>query len=124
MAKGLIQFKVDGERYKAKGNFEYNLGYPKRTELMGSDEMHDFTEEPQSAFIKGEITDGPEVDIAALATLQGVTVSLFLDMTDTGPAKAIVLSNAYNAADGTGNSKEGNIPVEFKSSQRGKEVRP
>lgn len=107
---GLIQFKINGEIYDAKGNFTYNLGRPKRDSIVGADRVHGYMEKPQVAFIEGEITDRGELDLDALLNMVGATVTLTLGTT---PSKTIALRDACYAAEGTGNSEEGNIPVRF-----------
>lgn len=105
---GLIQFQVGGVLYDAKGNFSYNLGQAKRDAVVGSDSVHGFVEKPQVAFIEGEITDRGTLDLQALVTAQDVTVTLEL-----ANGKIIVLRDGWYAAEGTGNSEEGNVEVRF-----------
>ena len=113
---GIIFFKVDGTQYDAKGNFTYNLGQPKREGIAGSDGVHGFTEKVQIPFIEGEITDRSDLDLAAMLNLDGVTVTLEL-----GNGKVVLLRDAWYAAEGTGNSEEGNIQVRFEG-KSGEEV--
>lgn len=105
---GLISLKVGGTQLNAKGNFTYNLGGVKRDAINGADAVHGFKEAVQTPFIEGEITDHPQLDLAALAATTDATVTLEL-----GNGKVIVLRSAWYAAEGTGNSEEGNIPVRF-----------
>lgn len=113
---GIIQVQVDGLIYKAKGDFTYNLGNPKRMPVMGSDTVHGFTEEPQIGFIEGEFTDMLTLKMGALTKIEGATVTIKL-----GVGKMFVLNNAYYAGEGTVNTKEGNIGVRFEG--RGEEVK-
>lgn len=105
---GLIQLQVDGEVFLAKGNFTYNLGRPNREAIVGSDAVHGYREEAQVAFVEGEITDRQDLDLDRLVTMSEVTVTLTL-----GNEKVIVLRDAWYAAEGTGNTEEGNIAVRF-----------
>jgi hypothetical protein len=105
---GLIQFQVNGVLYDAKGNFTYNLGRPAREAVLGADSVHGFTEKIQVAFIEGEITDRGDLDVAALVSLTGATVTLEL-----ANGKVIALRDAWFAGEGTGNTEEGNISVRF-----------
>lgn len=107
---GIITVQVDGVGYDAKGNFTYNLGQPKREPIIGSDGIHGYKETPQVAFIEGEITDRGDLDLAKLVTVKSATVALAL-----ANGKVIVLSNAWYASEGTGNTDEGNIAVRFES---------
>jgi hypothetical protein len=114
---GTIFLKVAGEVYNAKGNFTYNLGRPKREAIVGHDTVHGYKELPQVPFIEGEITDRGTLDLENLVATEGVTVTLEL-----ANGKVIVLRDAWFAADGTGNSEEGNIGVRFEG-MNGEEVR-
>lgn len=105
---GTISLQVNGEIYDAKGSFEYGLGGEKRTTIVGSDKVHGFSAVPVAAFIKGEITDRLELDVAALKALDNVTVTLNL-----ANGKTIMLRNAWYAGDGNGNTEEGNIEFNF-----------
>jgi hypothetical protein len=114
---GIIQVKVDGVLYDAKGDFEYNLGRPVREAIIGVDTVHGFKETPQVAFIEGEVTDRGDLDLNALVTLTGATVTLTL-----ASGKVIALSEAWYAGEGTGNTGEGNIGVRFEA-RVGEEIR-
>lgn len=120
---GIIQLTVNGARYDAKGNFEYNLGLPVRETIVGSDGVHGFMEKPQPAFVAGEITDSSSLSLEALVSIESATVVLQLAVGPNGPAKAIVLSDAAFIGEGTGNSEEGNIEVRFEAGS-GKEIAP
>ncbi len=108
---GLIALKIDGNQYKAKGNFTYNLGRAKREGVIGAEAVHGYKETPQLAFVEGEITDDSELDLATLLDATDVVVTLQLGAGD----KVIVLNHAWFAGDGTGNTEEGNIAVRFEA---------
>jgi hypothetical protein len=105
---GLIQLHINGETQDAKGSFSYNLGKPKREAIVGADGVHGFKETPQVAFIEGAITDRGNLDLAALATLTGATVTLSL-----ANDKVVVLRDAWHAGDGTVSTEEAEIAVRF-----------
>jgi hypothetical protein len=105
---GIIQLQVNGELQDAKGAFTYNLGRPKREAIVGADSTHGYKETPQVAFIEGEVTDRGTLDLAALVTISGATVTLEL-----ANGKVIVLRDAWYAGEGTGNTEEGNVAVRF-----------
>lgn len=107
---GLLSFKVDGDQYNAKGNFSYNLGYPKREGVIGAEAVHGYKETPQLAFIEGEIVDNEEVDLSALVNMTDNVITLQL-----GSGKVIVLNHAWYAGDGTAQTEEGNIQVRFEA---------
>jgi hypothetical protein len=109
---GIIQLQVAGVLYDAKGDFNFNIGRPKRDPVIGADKVHGFTETPQVAFIEGKITDRGNLDLAALADMVDVTVTLGL-----GNGKSIVWRDAWYAAEGNVSSKEGEIDFRFESAQ-------
>ena len=108
---GIIGLNIGGEVYQAKGDFSYNLGRPKREAVLGVDGLHGYKEIPQVAYIEGEITDRRDLDLNALVTLTGATVTLEL-----ANSKVISLGGAYFASEGTGNTGEGSITVRFEGS--------
>lgn len=105
---GIIFVSINGTRIDAKGSFSYNLGRPKREAIVGADGIHDYKEMPQVAFVEGELTDSATLDLAALVSTSGATVTLEL-----ANGKVIVLRDAWFAGEGTGNTEEGNVAVRF-----------
>ena len=37
---GILEVKIDGTLFSAKGEFTYNLGTPKREAVVGADSVH------------------------------------------------------------------------------------
>ncbi len=105
---GMIYFKIDARQYAAKGSFTYNLGAAKREAIIGADAVHGYKETPQAPFIEGEITDAADIDVGALLTLDGVTVTLEL-----ANGKTVVLRDAWYAGDGNVGTEEANIQIRF-----------
>lgn len=105
---GMIEVQVAGVTMDAKGSFKYNLGRPMREAILGSTAVQGYKETPQVPFIEGEVTDRGTLDLAALVDSQGVTVTLRL-----ANGKIVVLSDAWYAGDGVGNTDEGNIAFRF-----------
>lgn len=105
---GIITVRVDGTRYRAKGEWEFNLGRPKRTAVVGADAVHGYMEEPQVPFIAGAITDDADLDLDALLRTKDATVWLEL-----ANGKGVTLRDAWYAAEGTAKTKEGEIEVRF-----------
>lgn len=105
---GIIELKVNGSIFSAKGNFTYNIGRPRKEAIVGADRVHGYKETPQVSFIEGEITDRTTLDLEALTKTDNATVYLRL-----ANEKLIVLRQAWFAAEGTGNTEEGNIGVRF-----------
>lgn len=114
---GIIQLQIDGEVYQAKGNFSYNLGLPIREAIIGADGVHGYKETPQVAFVEGEITDSDTVNVAALASMRDVMVTLVL-----ANSKTVSFDDTWFAGEGTGNTEEGNIAVRFESAKQGQEI--
>jgi len=114
---GIIELKINGAIMSAKGNFTYNIGRPLRESVIGADRVHGFKETPQAAFIEGEITDRDTLDLEALVNTTDATVYLRL-----ANGKVIVLRQAWFAAEGTGNTEEGNIGVRFEG-MSGEEIK-
>lgn len=105
---GLIALKIDGDLVKAKGNFTYNLGAPKRDGVIGADVVHGYKEVVQIPFIEGEITDHRGMSLEALILTDEATITLEL-----ANGKVIVLREGWYAGEGTGNTEEGNVAVRF-----------
>lgn len=101
---GVIELKVNGSTYSAKGNFTYNIGRNMREAVVGADRVHGYKEMPQAPFIEGEITDRSNLSLERLVTLDNATAMLRL-----ANGKLIVLRQAWFAGEGTGNTEEGNI---------------
>lgn len=105
---GVMFLAVDGQRWDAKGNFTYNLGRVKREAVVGNDQVHGYKEMPQAPWIEGEITDRGSIPLDELLGVTDATVTIEL-----ANGKVIVLRDAWYAADGTGNTEEGNVEVRF-----------
>lgn len=105
---GIIEVKVDGELFSAKGSWTYNLGKPKRDIVLGSDSVHGYKELPQEPFIEGVITDNEDMSLEALVQVKDATVTLSL-----ANGKIIVLRNAFFSGDGNGTTEEGEIAAKF-----------
>lgn len=105
---GTISLQTNGELQDAKGSFSYNLGAPKRDAIIGSDGVHGYTEKPQVPFIEGAVTDRGSLDLKALVTMKGATITLEL-----ANGKVVVLRDAWYADEGTVTTEEGEIPVRF-----------
>ncbi|TAH39292.1 MAG: phage tail protein [Planctomycetota bacterium] len=113
---GIIRFKANGTQHRAKGNFSYNIGAPKREAVVGADAVHGYKETPQQPFIEGEITDSEDLKLKDLVTLADGTITLEL-----ANGKLIALYEAWFAGDGTGQTQEANIAVRYEG-MRAEEV--
>lgn len=114
---GIIQIQVNGVIQDAYGEFEYDLGHPKRSPIEGVGSINGFTEKPKVAYVKGTITDRGTLDLGALVDTTDATVTLLL-----ANGKTIVLRDAWYQGDGTGKTNEGEVDLEFASSSQGQEI--
>ena len=105
---GKITLKTDGMVQDAKGSFTYNLGGDKRTAVAGADRIHGYSTAVQVPFIEGVVTDGGDVDLAALIGVTNATVTLDLDN-----GKTIVLREAWFAGEGNVTTEQGEIAVRW-----------
>jgi hypothetical protein len=105
---GLDALHIDGILQDARGNFTYGLGKPMRESIVGAERVHGYSQKPTVAFIEGEITDRGDLDLAAMQAVDGIPVTLTL-----GNGKVVILSQAWFAGEGVGNTEEGNIAVRF-----------
>ena len=114
---GTIFFRKNGIQYRVKGEWSYNLGVPKRTAVIGEDgSAHGYSEGAQVAFMEGAITDSKAISVEDLVSVDGDTVTLEL-----ANGKTILLPDAWYAGEGTGKTREGEIPVRFEA-VKGQEV--
>jgi len=105
---GKILIKADGNQYRAKGSWTYNLGADKREAVVGSDSVHGYKEMPQVPFIEGTITDSPDLSLEQLLNLKDAQVILEL-----ANDKIISLNSAWFAGDGNATTEEGEIDARF-----------
>lgn len=104
---GIIEIKVDGVLYAAKGSWTYNLGANKREAVMGADVVHGYKESVQAPKLEGAITDRGDLDVKTILNLKGATATLKL-----ANDKIIVFKDAWYSGDGNITTEEGEI--EFK----------
>jgi hypothetical protein len=114
---GIIEVKINGELYSAKGSWTYNLGRAKREAVVGSDAVHGYKEMPQAPKLEGAITDRNELDLSSLLLVKDATITLSL-----ANGKVIVFRNSFFDGDGNVTTEEGEIEVSF-SAMSAEEVR-
>lgn len=114
---GIIEFKIDGAQYSAKGSFTYNLGKNKREGVVGSDSVHGYKEMPQIPYIEGIITDNIDLDLPTFLGFEDATVTLSL-----ANGKVAVFREAWNASEGNVTTEEGEIEFRIEA-MRAEEVR-
>lgn len=114
---GIIEIKVDGTLYAAKGAFTYNLGVAKREAVLGADTIHGYSEKPQEPMIEGAITDQGDLDVKKVMSIKDATATLSL-----ANGKIIVLKDAWYSGDGNIGTEEGEIEFRL-SGMSAEEVR-
>lgn len=105
---GIIFISVNGERYSAKGDWEYSTGTPVRTAVVGADEVHGFMEKPMAPYISGEITDRGDINYNELGNLRDAVVVLEL-----ANGRIMTLQDAWFSGELVGKTAEGNLSVRF-----------
>lgn len=105
---GLLQVKVDGQIYDAKGDWDYSLGLPKKEAVIGSNGVQGYKETPQVPFIEGKFTDRGTLDLGALAGIDDATV-----IAELANGKTVVLRSAWYAGEGKVNTAESEIDARF-----------
>lgn len=105
---GIIQLATNGTRLSCVGSFEWNLGEPVKTAVVGHDRTHGYKELPQTPFLAGEIRVTSDLDVRAILATSDATITLVL------PTSAVfVLRNAWYAGEGTVATEEGNMECRF-----------
>lgn len=105
---GYLRLTVDGAQIRAKGDFTYNLGLPKKETVLSSVGVAGWKETPQVCFIEGALTDSNELDLADVCGITNATVILEL-----ANGKSVTLREAFFAADGEGSTAEGEFKIRF-----------
>jgi hypothetical protein len=105
---GIIEVKIDGELYSAKGAWTYNLGVAKRDMVVGSDGVHGYKEMPQAPKVSGVITDSSEISLETLLKIKDATLTLSL-----ANGKIVVMREAVFTGSGDVTTEEGEIAAEF-----------
>jgi hypothetical protein len=107
---GIIEIKVDGVLYAAKGSFTYNMGANKREAVVGADVVHGYKEMPQAAKLEGALTDRSDLDVKTILNLKGATATLSL-----ANGKVIVFKDAWYSGDGNITTEEGEIELKMEA---------
>jgi hypothetical protein len=106
---GLRRVSIDGETIDVTSEgISYSFGGIQYTEIVGADRYHGVAGKPMVAFISFTTTDAKKLDAAGLLDKEGVTVTANLLN-----GKVLVLTDAINTSDRTGESNEGKIGLRF-----------
>jgi len=106
---GLLNISRNGKLFKAEGNFDYNLGLPKKeAQLDSAGKVVGYMETAQKNFVKGNIFVTAEDSIVEILQEENLTVVLELNN-----GKTIVLSGAWNESEGSVNSEKNIMAIEL-----------
>lgn len=105
---GTLFIAIDGVRLSVKGAWTINPGEAKRDAIVGADGVHGYKEMPQVPFFEGEATVTPDLDVKTLLKVTGATITAEL-----ANGKTAVLREAWQAAEGSMQTEEGNLPLRF-----------
>lgn len=106
---GLYTMYVDGVEFALKGDPEYDIGGDKRTVIRGVDgKMHGTKLEKVGSSISGTTTDTSELDIAALRSTKGATITL-----NCPNGKVVSFPNCVFTGDPKVSGAEGEVSFEF-----------
>lgn len=105
---GIIELQQNGNVMDAVGSFTCNYGRNKKEGLVGPTGVQGYKENPQIAYIEGEIRDAQSLDIDDILNFDEGTITLTY-----ANGKSFMLEEAWYAADGDLDSDEGKIQVKF-----------
>ena len=107
---GTMFLKVKGVQRRAKGEFTYNLGRPKREGIKGPDGFHGYKEEPQIPKLSGAISDSGDLRVDDILNLTEGNV-----VVDLANGKSLIYRDVYYMGDGNITTSEGQIEFEIEA---------
>jgi Phage tail tube protein len=105
---GVAYLKVDGFQYALRGELTIEFQDFVRTEVVGQDGMHGYTEAPHADFISATITD-----LAGLSVRQLEAVTCSTVTAELHNGKVYILRDAFTTDVRPLNTAEGSIAVKF-----------
>ena len=106
---GTVSVRRNGELVWAKGDFELQVGIPKRKAEMATDgRLAGFSAEPRAASVKGKIHMRSDLDILTLLQAQDETWQF-----DLASGQSYVLRNAFVTGGDSVNLTAGEVDVEI-----------
>ncbi|SHH24965.1 Phage tail tube protein [Fibrobacter sp. UWH9] len=106
---GLYTMYVDGVEFPLKGDPEFDVGGEKRTVVRGKDgKMHGTSLEIVGSKISGTTTNTSELDLAALRSTKGATITLHCPN-----GKVVSFPNCVFTGDLSVSGAEGEVSFEF-----------
>lgn len=115
---GVINFKVDGRQFAARGKFKSNIAPTKREGIAGQDTVHGYKEMPRVPTIEGEISYTQETSVEEIHAIENATIVLEL-----ANGAVHILRNAWHSDESDVDTEEGSFPVKFEGLS-GEEIRP
>jgi hypothetical protein len=113
---GIAYLKIDGVQQELKGNWSYRPSFEKKTAIKANSAVAGFKGEWMEPYLEGEFVNSQKLDLNKLVNIENATVTL---VEPTG--KTFILSEAWYAGDGIGNTEEGNVAVRFEG-KTGEEI--
>jgi hypothetical protein len=113
---GIAYLKIDGVQQELKGNWSYRPSFEKKTAVKAHSAVVGFKGEWMEPYLEGEFINSQKLDLQKLVNLESATITL---VEPTG--KTFILSEAWYAGDGIGNTEEGNVAVRFEG-KTGEEI--
>jgi len=110
---GIIQLQVNSQTKDAKGEFTFNLGYPKRKTIVGNDKPHGAATEATIPFIEGKLTFSDTLDVVDVVTLRDADAVLTLEN-----GKVISGKDMYYTGDADITTNEGEVPFRLECSEK------
>jgi Phage tail tube protein len=105
---GVAFLKVDGYQYLLRGDLTIEFQEFERTEVIGQDGPHGYTEAPHADFISATITDMGNMSVRQLAAVTCSTITAELHN-----GKVYILRDAFTTDVRPLNTSEGSIAVKF-----------
>lgn len=105
---GVINFKVDGRQFAARGKFKSSIVATKREGIAGQDTVHGYKEMPVVPVIEGELSYLQDTSIEEIHAIEDATIVLEL-----ANGAVHILRNAWFADAMEVDTEEGSFGVKF-----------
>lgn len=105
---GTLSFRVDGNQYEARGNFQVHGMVVKRTGVAGQDGVHGYIEEPIVPEIRGDISVGNNLSLVQIENITQSTIQV-----DLANGNSYVLTNGWYEGGSVIDAHDGKVAVIF-----------
>ena len=109
---GEIRLMVNGEAVRCMGEFTHRPSVPKRSAVVGTNEVTGYSEEIQVPFIEGALTDSKNLSLTDFFNITDATITLVL-----ANGKTFVLTEAFYAGSAEVKSKESEVNLRFEGKE-------